>query len=123
MTVDLDTLFLSRLPLSALPLPEGLARRLRPLGLETLGDFASLPVGSVERRYGQAGVALHRLARGLDERGLLPEREQRTPSVMSEPFLTPTPPSTTTGWGFRSALRTCFTFGSFSGGCAVCAGQ
>jgi hypothetical protein len=79
-----ESLFLSRLPLSALPLPEGLARRLRPLGLETLGDFASLPVGAVERRYGQAGVGLHRLARGLDERGLLPDRERRVPSVMSE---------------------------------------
>jgi protein ImuB len=70
-----EALFLSRLPLSALPLPPDLARRLLPLGLETLGDFASLPSAGIERRYGQAGVALHRLARGLDARGLLPERE------------------------------------------------
>jgi hypothetical protein len=70
-----EALFLSRLPLSALPLPPDLARRLLPLGLETLGDFASLPSAGIERRYGPAGVALHRLARGLDARGLLPERE------------------------------------------------
>jgi len=70
-----EGLFLSRLPLAALPLPADLARRLQPLGLETLGDFASLPSAGIERRYGQAGVALHRLARGLDARGLLPERE------------------------------------------------
>ena len=70
-----EGLFLSRLPLSALPLPPDLSRRLLPLGLETLGDFASLPSAGIERRYGQAGVALHRLARGLDARGLLPERE------------------------------------------------
>jgi len=70
-----EALFLSRLPLSALPLPPDLARRLLPLGLETLGDFASLPSAGIERRYGRAGVALHRLARGLDARGLLAERE------------------------------------------------
>jgi len=70
-----EALFLSRLPLAALPLEPGLARRLLPLGLETLGDFASLPVAAVERRYGAAGVALHRLARGADRRGLLPARE------------------------------------------------
>lgn len=70
-----EALFLSRLPLSALPLSGELARRLLPLGLETLGDFASLPSAGIERRYGQAGVALHRLARGLDARGLLAERE------------------------------------------------
>ncbi|MGQ0552894.1 MAG: hypothetical protein ACT4PU_06710 [Planctomycetota bacterium] len=73
-----EALFLSRLPLGALPLPPALARRLLPLGLETLGDFASLPAASVERRFGQAGVALHRLARGLDGRGLLPDREPRS---------------------------------------------
>ena len=61
-----EALFLSRLPLSVLPLSKALARRLRPLGLETLGDFASLPCASVERRYGQEGVRLHRLARVVD---------------------------------------------------------
>ncbi|HEX5010730.1 MAG TPA: hypothetical protein VFY71_10030 [Planctomycetota bacterium] len=70
-----EALFLSRLPLAALPLEPALARRLLPLGLATLGDFASLPVAAVERRYGQAGVALHRLACGVDRRGLLPARE------------------------------------------------
>jgi protein ImuB len=70
-----EALFLSRLPLTALPLEKNLARRLLPLGLETLGDLASLPVAAVERRYGREGVALHRLARGVDGRGLLPARE------------------------------------------------
>jgi hypothetical protein len=70
-----EALFLSRLPLSALPLEQALARRLIPLGLQTLGDFASLPAAAVERRYGREGVALHRLARGEDRRGLLAARE------------------------------------------------
>ena len=70
-----EALFLSRLPLTALPLEPALARRLLPLGLATLGDLASLPVAAVERRYGTEGAALHRLARGVDRRGLLPVRE------------------------------------------------
>lgn len=79
-----EALFLSRLPLSALPMSVGLARRLEPLGLATLGDFASLPSAAVERRYGVEGVALHRLARGDGERGLLPERERRELVVLCE---------------------------------------
>jgi len=69
-----ETLYLSAMPLDRLPLGAELARRLRPLGLQTLGDFASLPVASVDRRYGPEGVALHRLARGEDGRDLLPEQ-------------------------------------------------
>jgi len=79
-----EALFLSRLPLSALPMSAGLARRLAPLGLATLGDFASLPSASVERRYGVEGVLLHRLARGEDGRGLLAERERRELVVLCE---------------------------------------
>ncbi len=79
-----EALFLSRLPLSALPLPAELARRLVPLGLRTLGDFASLPVAAVERRYGQAGVALHRLARGEDRSTLLPLTEALPLSVLAD---------------------------------------
>ena len=70
-----EALFLSRLPLTALPLEPALAQRLLPLGLETVGDFASLPVAAVESRYGPAGVALHRAARGADPGALLPARE------------------------------------------------
>lgn len=77
-----EALFLSRLPLEVLPLTPELARRLEPLGLETLGDFASLPTAAVERRYGARGLALLRLARGEDEAGLLPEPDQ-TPLTVS----------------------------------------
>jgi protein ImuB len=72
-----EGLFLSRLPLGMLPLPPGLAQRLLPLGLETLGDFAALPAEGVRTRYGEPGLSLHRLARGLDARGLCPERQAR----------------------------------------------
>ena len=80
-----EALFLSRLPLAVLPMSAQLEGRLRPLGLETLGDLASLPLASVERRYGAEGVAMHRLARGEDEAGLLPEADDAPLSVLHEP--------------------------------------
>jgi len=76
-----EALFLAQLPLSLLPISASLARRLLPLGLATLGDLAALPLAAVERRYGREGLALHRLARGADERGLLPERASAGRSV------------------------------------------
>ena len=79
-----EALYLSRLPLSVLPWSAELQRRLSPLGLETLGDFASLPSGSVERRYGPQGLALQRLARGQDAAALLPERDDQPLRVSRE---------------------------------------
>ncbi|MCB9898459.1 MAG: hypothetical protein H6825_10685 [Planctomycetes bacterium] len=78
-----EALFLAHLPLAVLPLSAGLARRLEPLGLRTLGDFASLPLGSVERRYGPEGVAMHRLARGDDEAALVPLRPDEDLRVLA----------------------------------------
>ncbi len=77
-----EAAFLAHLPLDVLPLPHALAQRLLPLGLRTLGDFASLPRAAVERRYGAEGLALHRLACGQDRRELLPQRETRVLSVL-----------------------------------------
>jgi len=78
-----EAAFLAHLPLTALPLGHALAQRLLPLGLRTLGDFASLPRAGVERRYGAEGLALHRLACGQDGRALLPQREPRPLSVLA----------------------------------------
>ncbi|MEW6742029.1 MAG: DNA polymerase Y family protein [Planctomycetota bacterium] len=71
---------LAALPLAALPMSEALAERLAALGLRTMGDFAALPPASVEVRYGAEGVALHRLARGIDPTPLryrFPEAQNR----------------------------------------------
>jgi protein ImuB len=40
------------------------------LGIRTLGDLAVLPAAAVLARFGPAGAAAHRLARGLDDRPL-----------------------------------------------------
>jgi protein ImuB len=46
---------------------------LRRWGLTTIGEFASLPATDLSARMGTAGVALHRLARGIDARPLVPD--------------------------------------------------
>ena len=42
-------------------------------GLETLGEFATLPARELSARLGQRGVRLQRLARGIDAGPLLPD--------------------------------------------------
>lgn len=64
--------FLAGRPLSCLPLPRETARRLRLLGIRTLGHFAALPVPAVQEQFGAEAVALQRLARGEGERTLVP---------------------------------------------------
>ena len=42
-------------------------------GLTTLGDLAALPAGALSARLGQAGIALQRMARGVDAGPLVPD--------------------------------------------------
>jgi protein ImuB len=42
-------------------------------GIATLGDLAALPPGELSSRLGRRGVALHRLARGLDPSPFVPD--------------------------------------------------
>ena len=44
-------------------------------GIATLGDLAALPVADLSARLGRRGVALHRLARGLDATPFVPDEE------------------------------------------------
>ena len=59
--------FLEGFPTSVLDRPE-LTGPLDRLGVRTLGRLAALPADDVAGRFGAAGVAAHRLARGLDAR-------------------------------------------------------
>ena len=53
--------------------PERLFDILRRWGIQTIGEFAALPPGDVAARFGQGGVAVQRLARGMDARPLIPD--------------------------------------------------
>ena len=66
-------------PLETLPPAMNHRDRARPYetfrrwGIATLGDLAALPVAELSSRLGRRGVALHRLARGLDPKPFVPD--------------------------------------------------
>jgi protein ImuB len=75
---------------------QDLAGLLNRLGLGTLGDFAALAASDVASRFGDAGEAAHRLARGLDARPLAARppaddlsvtREFDPPEALAEPVV------------------------------------
>lgn len=63
--------YLAAFPVEALARPE-LAALLVRLGVRTLGQLGALPEADVLARFGPDGALAHRLARGLDERPLVP---------------------------------------------------
>ncbi len=66
-----ESQYLSRLPVSVLPLSEETAETLNRWGVHTCGAFAELPVLQISERLGQEGVRLHALARGAESRSLI----------------------------------------------------
>lgn len=62
--------FFSTYPVSILPLDKKMARRLPLLGIETIGQYARLPKGSILEQFGKFGRRLHDLANGIDIRPL-----------------------------------------------------
>jgi len=77
---------LAPLPVAALRPSVDLALALATLGIERVGQWARLDPASVSGRFGEEGVALHRVARGLFARGAEPpgwrEVEPVTASVV-----------------------------------------
>jgi DNA polymerase-4 len=72
--------FLHPLPIEALwgvgPVS---ARRLKGLGIMTVGDLASLPAASLERQLGKAqGSHLAKLCRGVDTRPVVPDQKAKS---------------------------------------------
>ena len=63
---------LAALPVEALGLGPEVSARLAALGVERAGALAALPEGSLAHRFGPAGVAAARLARGEDPSPLVP---------------------------------------------------
>ena len=63
-----EATFLAPLPINLLPLPHADLQQLDWLGIRTLGQFAALPTGAVQQRFGKAGKVALRWARGKDNR-------------------------------------------------------
>lgn len=80
--------FLSTASVNWLPLSADTIHQLQRLGLETLGQFASLPGHKIAARFGPAGRTAWELAQGIDRRPVI-----ATPyvEIVSENLIMPTP--------------------------------
>ena len=67
-----EATFLADYPVTLLPLDKAMQRRLPLLGLDTLGQLASLPRIAIWEQFGKHGRWLHDLANGIDSRPLSP---------------------------------------------------
>jgi len=83
-----EGMFLARQPLAVLPLDPDTHRRLRQLGLRTLGDLAALPEEAVVSQFGRAGRRLWRLAAGVLVEPVV-GREAPEPIVAGLTFFSP----------------------------------
>ncbi len=88
--------FLAPLPLARLAPEIAAASRLERWGIRAIGDLARLPEAEVVSRLGPLGQDLHRMARGIDPRPLVPRQPPPSfregmslewPLVALEPFL------------------------------------
>ncbi|MGE5927270.1 MAG: hypothetical protein ACM357_07945 [Gemmatimonadota bacterium] len=76
--------FLAPWPLAVLAPPKALMPALEATGLECCGDLAALELGAVEVRFGSAGAALWRRARGEDIAPLFAPMARPLPSASLE---------------------------------------
>lgn len=76
--------FLASRPLDFLPLPKETARRLRQMGIVTLGQFAALPLPALREQFGRDVESLHRLARGESEERPHPSPAERREEARRE---------------------------------------
>ena len=74
-----EAAFFAPLPIGKLP---GIGKKteqvLRGLGITTLGELAKMPPPALKDRFGMYGEGLRQLARGIDDREILPPAEARS---------------------------------------------
>lgn len=71
--------FLAPLPVGLLPVSAEMQRRLRLLGIRTLGELAVLPAGAVQAQFGREGMGAWRLAGGVDHTALVAHTVEEAP--------------------------------------------
>jgi nucleotidyltransferase/DNA polymerase involved in DNA repair len=76
-----EAAFLAPLSVNYLPLNAETARRLRLLGIRSLGQLAALPAGAALLQFGAEGRLLHQLAQGCDHWPILPHPPGATERV------------------------------------------
>ena len=83
--------FLANLPLDFLPISLDNRMRLHRFGLRTMGQVASLPVGSLQAQFGTEGRVAWELANGIDRGWLTAYRQER---AVRESLTFPSPVTT-----------------------------
>jgi DNA polymerase IV len=73
-----EAAFLAPLPIGLLPVDAAVLARLGTLGLDCLGAVAALSPADLGRQFGDAGLTVHRYARGEDEAPVTPATAPRT---------------------------------------------
>ncbi|HXY10916.1 MAG TPA: DNA polymerase IV [Terriglobales bacterium] len=74
--------FLLPLPVARLPgVGKVTEKKLRKLGIQTVGELRGLDVGLLEDHFGRYGVRLHELARGIDDSPVVADRPTQSISV------------------------------------------
>jgi DNA polymerase IV len=53
-------------------------KELKSMGIETIGDLARAPLVIIKNRFGEPGEIIHRMANGIDNRTVMPDREPRS---------------------------------------------
>ena len=72
-----EAVFFAPLPLRALPmLGESMEKRLRPLGVASLGEVGALPAATLQALFGNQGGAIGQRARGIDASPVAGERSE-----------------------------------------------
>lgn len=84
LSVGTEREFLGDFPVTLLPIEPEMQRRLELFGLRRLGQFASLPPAAVLAQFGWEGQRAHRLARGQDDRPLIPGQDERVEAAHRE---------------------------------------
>jgi len=83
--------FLAHLPIEDLPVSVEMRRRLRLLGLHSLGELARLPQSAVAAQFGAEGRRAWELAHGIDRMPIIP---YRPPRMVTERLAFPAPVDT-----------------------------
>ena len=78
LTAGAERAFLAGFPVTVLPVGNEMQRRLHLFGLRWLEQFARLPPAAVLAQFGWEGQQAHRLARGEDNRPLVPGHGERS---------------------------------------------
>jgi DNA polymerase IV len=77
LTAGTERAFLGGFPVAVLPVGDEMQRRLQLFGLRWLEQFARLPPAAVLAQFGWEGQRAHHLARGEDNRPLVPGQGER----------------------------------------------